>query len=343
MASNYPTTVLYPEPLPDDTDENRDAAEIRFPPSTTVIRKTFNDLIDVPEDIAVTVNILMIYKLYVEERHIFRFPQLKAIIRLGVGVERIDISAATRYDITVHNTPDYGSSAVAAHAVTMATGLSQNLFGYHDELRGNGPIDWDPTATTKSLAPWDLVFGVLGRGRIGLQAAKMAAAFGYNVIYYDIRTFPVVDGISAVDSLEILLLRSHILSLHVPDTKDTRNIISAKEIDMLPRGAIIVNTARGRLLDLDAVEQALRSGRLYAVGLDVMPIEPPTDDNMPNLLRAYRAKEEWLAGRMIVTPHSASHSPMSFKNIHTMSATTANAVANGHRHYNEVFAEQPRV
>jgi phosphoglycerate dehydrogenase-like enzyme len=98
-----------------------------------------------------------------------------------------------------------------------------------------------------------------------------------------------------------------------------------QEIAMLPNGAIIVNTARGPVLDLDAVEAALRSGRLAGAGLDVLPIEPPVEP-IPGLLRAYRAREPWLEGRLIVTPHSAFASPEAYEDIKRKSAETMRAV-----------------
>jgi C-terminal binding protein len=132
-------------------------------------------------------------------------------------------------------------------------------------------------------------------------------------------------GLSRAASLPDLLRQADILSLHVPLTRETRGMIGAQEIEMLPNGATIVNTARGPVLDLDAIEAALRSGRLAGAGLDVLPIEPPVEPS-PGLLRAYRAREPWLEGRLIITPHSAFASPEAYEDIKRKSAEAMRSV-----------------
>ena len=132
-------------------------------------------------------------------------------------------------------------------------------------------------------------------------------------------------GLSRAATLADLLRQSDILSLHVPLTHATRDMIRADEIAQLPQGAVIVNTARGPVLDLAAVEAGLRSGHLSGAGLDVIPVEPPVEP-MPELLRAYRAREPWLEGRLVITPHSAFASPEAYEDIKRKSAETMRAV-----------------
>jgi C-terminal binding protein len=103
--------------------------------------------------------------------------------------------------------------------------------------------------------------------------------------------------------------------------RSTRGMIGAAQLALLPRDAVVINTARGTSLDIEALEAALRSGHLAGAGLDVIPVEPPVDP-VPNLLAAYRRGEPWLTGRLIVTPHSAFHTPEAWADIRRKSAET---------------------
>ena len=148
-------------------------------------------------------------------------------------------------------------------------------------------------------------------------AALRAKAFGYKVVFHDPHQPNGWDralGIQRARSLEELLRQSDVLSLHAPLTRATRGLIGERELRLLPKDAVVVNTARGPILDLDALERCLRDGHIAGAGLDVLPEEPPGEP-LPSLLRAYRAREEWLAGRLVITPHIAFHSPEAWDDI----------------------------
>ncbi|MDG9695750.1 NAD(P)-dependent oxidoreductase, partial [Streptomyces sp. DH17] len=153
-------------------------------------------------------------------------------------------------------------------------------------------------------------------------------AFGCKVMFFDPALPNGVElalGLERAPKLTELLRRSDVLSIHVPLTRENRGMIGEDQIALLPRGAVIINTARGPVLDLDAVEQGLRSGQLAGAGLDVLPVEPPVAP-LPGLLQAYRARAPWLEGRLVVTPHSAFASPEAHEDIKRKSAETMRAV-----------------
>ncbi len=167
-------------------------------------------------------------------------------------------------------------------------------------------------------------FGVGGLGRIGTAAALRAKALGFKVRFYDPNLANGWDralGFERARTLEDLLRSADVLSIHVPDTRKTRGMIGAAQLALLPENAIGVNTARGTSLDIEALAAELRSGRLAGAGLDVIPVEPPVEP-VPSLLAAYRAKEPWTIGRVIVTPHSAFHTPEAWDDIRRKSAET---------------------
>ena len=186
------------------------------------------------------------------------------------------------------------------------------------------PAPWTAITTPLVRRLSVQTFGIVGIGRIGSAAALRAKALGFRVVFYDPHLPNGTElglGIERERTLDGLLRRADVLSLHAPLTPETRGMIGARELALLPDGAMLVNTARGPIVDLDAVADALRSGRLAGAGLDVVPVEPPVEP-VPELLRAYRAKESWLEGRLIITPHSAYHTPEAWADIRRKSAET---------------------
>ncbi|MEO8715809.1 MAG: NAD(P)-dependent oxidoreductase, partial [Acetobacteraceae bacterium] len=132
-----------------------------------------------------------------------------------------------------------------------------------------------------------------------------------------------------------LLARTDTLSIHAPLTPETRGLIGAAELALLPEAAVVVNTARGPIIDIDALGAALKSGRLAGVSLDVVPVEPPIEP-VPELIAAYRARASWTEGRLIITPHSAFHSPQAWDDIRVKGAETMRAALLGPRPVNVI-------
>ena len=181
-------------------------------------------------------------------------------------------------------------------------------------------------------------FGIVGLGRIGTAVALRAKALGFRVVFYDPNLPNGVElgvGVGRAATLEDLLRASDVLSVHAPLTPETRGMLGLAQLSLLPQGAVLVNTARGPIVDVDAVATLLRSGHLAGAGIDVLPVEPPVEQ-VPELLRAYRAREPWTEGRLIVTPHSAFFSPEAWDDIRIKSAETMRAALLGPRPQNVI-------
>lgn len=129
-------------------------------------------------------------------------------------------------------------------------------------------------------------------------------------------------GIERTKNVQDLFRRSNVLSLHSPCTRETRNSIDYSLLSLLPKGSILVNTSRGEVLNLDGVQRCLEEKILAGAALDVLPEEPIPEDNVHPLVQAYRKKEPWLEGRMVLTCHTAFYSPESFVDIRVKSAQT---------------------
>lgn len=222
--------------------------------------------------------------------------------------------------------PDYGTCEVADHALALALSLRRGIALHHDRQRSNPPAPWTYIETPLVSRIQGATFGVLGLGLIGTAVALRAKPFGWNVLIYDPFSPNGIDktlGVEHTKDIKELFRRSTTLSVHCPCTPQTRGMVGYELLSSMPKGAILINTARGEIVNLDAVERCLKEDILGGVGLDVVPNEPiPAEGPVHTLLQAYRDKEEWLMGRMVVTPHSAYHSPESLMDIRVKSAET---------------------
>lgn len=240
------------------------------------------------------------------------------VIRYGIGYDNVDLRAADDLGISVCNVPDYGGDTVADHAVTLALALLRKITQFDGILRSGrwvSATELSPVGACSSTT-----VGLLGTGRIGLAVANRLAPFGFTIIAYD----PFADaGVAAQHGVELvgldeLFAHSELLSLHAPATPQTHKIINAVNLAKLPHGAYVVNTARGALVDEEAVLDALATGQLAGVALDVFDPEPPADEHP---LRSHP--------RAILTPHTAFYSEESLTTLQRLAAEEAGRAGRG--------------
>jgi C-terminal binding protein len=312
--------ILYPEDSYPDQSVEREV----YGPDATIIVRDVEDLMELDQADCDEVEGLCVFRRMVPAHVIARFPKLRVIVRMGVGYDRVDRKAAAARGIMVCNVPDYGTMEVADHAVALVLALRRGIVLHHETQRHTPPAAWtytrDPLLRRLSVQR----FGLLGLGRIATAVALRAKAFGFDVVFYDPfrpNGAELALGIRRVRSLDELMAQSDVLSVHTPLSPETTGLIGARELALMPQGAIVVNTARGPIIDIDALEGALRSGHLAGAGLDVIPVEPPVEP-VPGLLRAYRDREAWCEGRLIITPHSAFFTPEAWEDIRRKSAET---------------------
>jgi phosphoglycerate dehydrogenase-like enzyme len=332
-------TVLYSENnYPDDSVERR-----IYGPDVRVIvpAGTTNSLADLSDEDCAAAEGLMILRFKVFAEDLKRFPRLRAICRMGVGYDNLDRAAAAERQIMILNVPDYGTTEVADHAMALALSLRRGLLLHHETQRANPPAIWRYTDHPLLRRSSVQTFGIVGMGRIATAVALRAKAFGFRVVFYDPHLPNGVElglGVDRAPTLEALLQQTDTLSVHTPLTRETRGMLGLKELSLLPRDAIVVNTARGPIIDIDALATLLKSGHLAGVGLDVVPVEPPVEP-VPELIRAYRAREDWTLGRLIITPHSAFYTPQAWDDIRSKSAETMRAALLGPRPQNVIPPE----
>lgn len=246
-------------------------------------------------------------------------PNCKAVIRYGVGVDNVDVEAAARRGVWVVNVPDYGIAEVADHTLALLLDVLRGVSRLDRDIR-SGHWDYEAVKPLRRLST--LTLGVVGCGRIGSAVVQRARAFGTRVLVCDLTPAspPLLEQGAAQVPLAQVLEEADALSLHLPLTESTHHLIGAEELAAMRPGAVLINTARGGLVDQAALVEALETGRLAGVGLDVLEREPP-DPSSP------------LIGRpdVVLTPHSAWYSEESFKALKLEVAREAVRVLSGER------------
>lgn len=220
---------------------------------------------------------------------IHRLPgTVKVIATFSVGFEHIDLDAARARGIQVTNTPDVLTDATADLAMFLMLAAARRAYEGQKALRAGKWTGWRPTQFM-GIGMAGKCLGLVGMGRIGQALARRARSFGLDVHYHNRRRLPAdqEEGATFHDSAETLLAVSDYLSLHFPLTSETRKFLDARRIAMLPDGAVVVNTARGPVVDDDALIAALKSGKVAAAGLDVFDGEPKIHPGYLELDNAY--------------------------------------------------------
>ncbi len=233
--------------------------------------------------------VVLLNKLDLTRELIFSAPRLQLIALAATGTNNIDLIAARERNVAVCNVRSYCTASVVQHVWGLILSLTQHVYEF-SRLSQNGSWAKDEAGAVLSRPIRELqggVFGVVGWGELGRGTARIAEAFGMRVSIADRPGAPPQAGRVALDEL---LATADIVSLHCPLTDATRGLIGARELGLMKRDALLINTARGALIDGAALAAALKAGRLGGAGIDVLPQEPPPsvepllDSQIPNLL-----------------------------------------------------------
>jgi lactate dehydrogenase-like 2-hydroxyacid dehydrogenase len=313
-------TILFPDSRSDPLDLEREVTEGKV--DLVNARKTTFDAIDVADwerSDAVVVRFMPI-----DKRAISHLKRARIVVRNGVGFDIVDLKAAGEAGIAVCNVPDYGTTEVADSAIAIMLTFARGTAALDAALRADLKGGWTHVHNVTALRLRTARLGVIGLGRIGTAAALRARAFGMDIAFYD----PLLPngaelafGFKRARTLEELLSTADVITIHAPLTEETRGLIDRKAIAAMKKGAIVINTARGPICDTAALLEGLKSGKLGAVGLDVLPREPATTDDP--LVAAWQANEPSLRGRILLTPHAAFYSPDSLVDLRRKAIETA--------------------
>lgn len=285
------------------------------------------DAADIPKAVWDRVDGLLCWlHLRVDAPVVKRMKRARILVRGGVGYDHLDGKALGAAGIPLCNVPDYGTTDVADMAIALMLSLARGIATYHDALRRDVAAGWKAQAAPIARRIRGQRFGIVGLGRIGTATALRAKAFGCHVVAFD----PYLPwgqelalGVERIHSLDALLGASDIVSIHTPLTTETRGLIGKRAFAAMKPNAILVNTARGPIVDIEALHDALKKKRIAGAGIDVLPEEPPPADHP--LIRAYREGASWLAGRFMLSPHAAWYTPESDFDLRSKLVQTAMA------------------
>lgn len=305
-AAQRPVVVVTDQDFPDFSQETRICAEagceLRLHSCANA-----DDVIAAGADAAA----LLVNRAPIDARVLAALPACRIVVRYGIGVDNIDLAAARERRIAISNVPDYASGEVADHAVALALALVRQLPAIDQRVRGG---QWRIFPDRPMPACAEMRFVTLGFGRIARQVAARARAFGFRLATHDPFITPeqaAAEGVAAL-SLEEAFATADVLSLHLPLSPATRHLVNRERLAAMKPGAVLVNTARGGLIDPAAVAAALQAGHLGGAGLDVFDPEP-LDAASP--LRT--------APRTLLTSHVAWYSESSLPRLQRLAAEEA--------------------
>lgn len=253
-----------------------------------------------------------------------KLRKCRGIIRCGVGYDNVDVEAAGKLGMYVCNVPDYGIEEVADHALALALSLIRNIHQFNTRMK-DGTWSWSRSLPVPRIRK--LIVGIVGLGRIGSAVALRIKALNCRVITYD----PYIPdgrdkslGVESVD-FDTLLSTADVISIHAPLTSETRQMFSRETFDRMKKSAILINTARGEIVDQKALYEALTQKKIKGAGIDVFESEPcEPDDPILKL------------DNILVTPHAAFYSVESFTELRTKASLEALRLIKGEQPRNPV-------
>ncbi|MFT4039876.1 MAG: phosphoglycerate dehydrogenase [Thermomicrobiales bacterium] len=252
---------------------------------------------------------------YVTEAVLAAAPSLRVVARAGVGVDNIDLEAATRAGVLVLNAPGANATSAAEHTIALLLGVTREIAKSDATTRAG---KW----SRKAMKPIDLAgrtVGIVGLGRVGSQVARRLRAFDMRVLAYDPYITPqrfTEQGAAPVD-LETLLRTADVVTFHVPENGDTFHMLNRENMQLLKPGAVVINAARGGVVDQDALAEALAESRLKGAGVDVFPSEPPTGSPL------------FAQPNVVLTPHIGGSSAEALAAVGEVISTTTLAALRG--------------
>ncbi len=253
----------------------------------------------------------------IDSRLLAKLPKLKMIATMSTGTDHIDLGACKKRGIAVCNVPAYGEHTVAEHTFALILAITRRLLASVQRAKSG---DFSQEGLT-GLELEGKTIGIVGTGKIGSHVARLAHAFGMKPIAFARHRNEELErlyGVEFVPSLSALLSRSDIITLHAPLTDETFHLINRKNVKRIKRGAILINTARGALVETEALLEGIKSGIISHAGLDVLEEEGFIREEKELLSKSFRKRSDLrtvLAGHMllkldnvIITPHNAFNS-----------------------------------
>jgi C-terminal binding protein len=274
------------------------------------------------------IEVIIVWHQKIDGEFLDQFPKIKGVVRYGVGYDTIDLNEIRKRGLVFCNTPDYGTEEVSDTAVAMLMNIVRGVHDYDFNSR-NHFDNWQENTLNHLRRTSELKLGVIGAGRIGTALMRKASAIGFNVFFYD----PYINsgyekaiGVNRYEELGDLLEFSDVVSIHTPLNSETKGMVDLDFVSSMKKGASLINTARGEIIsNLDILYDAIESNQIYAIGLDVLPEEPPSECKLISQWRQHKP----LSSRVIINPHASYFSQESYVEMRTKAANNAKRILDG--------------
>ena len=280
------------------------------------------------------IEVLLVWNQVINENYLKQFPNLKGIVRYGVGFDKIDKNSVKKRGLIVCNTPDYASDEVSDTALAYLLMITRGIAKYDFDAKKKFN-QWKYNTTIKEIKRSNkIILGVIGAGNIGSKFIQKSSLCGFKTIYYDPYLKRNCKFGKRVFNINSLISKSDIISFHTPLTKKTLNMVDKKFIKKMKKGASIINTARGKIItSLDLIYKNLKSNKLFCVALDVLPYEPPKKDKLINSW----LKNNDISSRIIINPHVSYYSVNSYEECRIKASINAKKILQGKKPENIIY------
>ncbi len=288
-----------------------------------------------------TAEVLLVWHQKINSDYLGQFPNLKGVVRYGVGFDEIDLDAIKDRGIVFCNTPDYGTDEVSDTAIGMIMSITRGIARYDYLCRNYEDNSWQENTITCLRRSNQLTVGVIGAGRIGGSVIRKAKAIGFNLVFFDPyrdRGYEKMLGVDRVDTLDELLKISDVVSINTPLTNETRGMVDADFISKMKYGSFLINTARGEILaNIDDFLEPIKSGKISGLALDVLPEEPPKNSG---LIASWKSREKWLDGKVIINPHTSYYTEDSYAEMRKKASENAKRIIEGKVPFNIISSKE---
>ena len=276
------------------------------------------------------IKVILVWHELINENFLKKFPNVKAVIRYGVGYDNIDLAYLKKKKIIFCNNPDYGVEEVATTALSMGLSMLRKIHQYDiisKNLLKKTDNDWQENIIKKTKRISNLNLGVIGAGRIGSSLIFKAKSFFKNIYFYDpylTAGYEKIFNCKRLNSLEDLLKVSDLITIHAPLNQETKSLINKKNIKNLKKGVVIVNTSRGGIIEnIDIFYEKLINNYIGGLALDVLNTEPPIVENS-KILKLWMENDDNIAGKILINPHVSYYSEESFEEMRKKASILAN-------------------
>lgn len=285
---------------------NPDIEKSAIPNDVEIVCLKVNNETELSHELSTFDSVIISYRFKLSRATIDKLVNCKSIVCSCVGFDNVDYLYAAKKGIKVFNVPDYGTNDVADHAMALLLSYARRIVAYDNLLKMDAVGNWNPHLVSSFHRISEKQIGIIGLGRIGTAVALRAKAFGMSVSFYDPykpngydKTFQFFKTESLIELIE----DSDILTIHTPLNSETEGMINWNIIKHAKKSPIIINTARGKIVNTSCICRALKEDIIDAFLTDVLEVEPPKEKEELILMQ----KQQRFANRIIITPHAASY------------------------------------